>query len=359
MTLRNPTRALQRGFLALLAIATAQVAWWIADQINLAEQERDELAALYEADAQAVSAMLAASADPALTQQLKAMKPHLAINTAGKVRVHPAAEAELAAEVYSRINRYAWEGGFFLLVLLGGMAVLTRAIRQDARLRRRQQNFLATVSHEFKSPLASMRLSAETLALRAEDEDSRRLGRRLVEDGNRLLNMVDNLLDATRIDEGELKLRPAAVPLAEVAQTTLDQIGEAAAAHGIALRCEVPPELHLQADREVLETVLHNLLDNAFKACVAGRGQSIAITAAQQGKQAVIHVADDGVGFAPSEAKRLFDKFHRLPDSQLPGSGLGLYIVARLTALSAASVAAQSAGPGEGAEVKLTWPIAA
>ena len=358
MTLRDPTRALQWGFLALLAIATAQVAWWIADQVNLAEQERNELAALYEADAEAVSAMLAAGADPALTQRLKSLKPHLAINTAGRVRVHPAAKAALEAEVYSRINRYAWEGGFFLLVLLGGMAVLTRAIRQDARLRRRQQNFLATVSHEFKSPLASMRLSAETLALRAADEDSRRLGRRLVEDGNRLLNMVDNLLDATRIDEGELKLRPAAVPLAEVAQTTLDQIGEAAAAHGIALRCEVP-ELHLQADREVLETVLHNLLDNAFKACVAGRGQAIAITAARQGKLAVIRVVDDGVGFAPDEAKRLFGKFYRLPESQLPGSGLGLYIVARLTALSAASVAAQSAGPGEGAEVRLTWPIAA
>lgn len=366
MTLRrDPTRALQLGFLALLAISTAQVGWWIADQVGMAEAKRTQLAGLYQADAEAAGAILEQNADPALASRLAQLMPHLTVEPAGNVRVQPAATAALAAEANSRINRYAWEGGFFLLVLLAGMLVLWRAIRQDAQLRRRQQNFLATVSHEFKSPLASMRLSAETLALRAADEDGRCLGQRLLQDGERLLNMVDNLLDTTRIEEGELKLRPQTVPLAPLVQGATDRLREEAAGHAIAVHCDVPASLQLQADRAALETVLHNLLANALKACIAKAGQEgaeqqgrISITAEQQGKSAAIRVEDDGVGFEPAAAGQLFDKFYRVPQSPSPGTGLGLYIVARLAALSGAEVSAHSAGPGKGATLTLTWPLA-
>ena len=90
------------------------------------------------------------------------------------------------------------------------MAVMTRTLRHDAELRRRQQNFLAAVSHEFKSPLASIQLAAETLVLRSRDDDGKRLGRRILEDGERLLRMIDNLLDTTRLEEGRQRLTAAA-----------------------------------------------------------------------------------------------------------------------------------------------------
>ena len=365
MTLRgDPTRALQLGFLALLAVSTAQVGWWIADQVGMAEAKRAEVAGLYQADAQVARAILGRDADPALAQRLARLMPHLAIDRAGAVRVQPVATAALAAEANSRINRYAWEGGFFLLVLLAGMLVLVRAIRQDAQLRRRQQNFLATVSHEFKSPLASMRLSAETLALRAADADGRRLGQRLIEDGERLLSMVDNLLDTTRIEEGELELRPEAVPLAPLAHAAVERLREEAASHQMAVHCEVPAGLDLWGDRAALETVLRNLLANALRACTARAGKGareggrVAITGERKGEKALIRVADDGAGFAPADARRLFEKFYRAPQSPSPGTGLGLYIVARLAALSGAEVAAHSAGPGKGATITLTWPLA-
>ena len=160
MTLkRNPTMALQLGFLALLAISTAQIAWWIADTRNLAREQRVRVEALYEADALAVTAAFAQA-----TEQLPEMMPHLEIDAEqGTATVRPESLEALAEEAGSRINRYTWEGGFFLLVLLGGMTVLTRTIRHDAHLRKRQQNFLAAVSHELKSPLASIRLAAESL----------------------------------------------------------------------------------------------------------------------------------------------------------------------------------------------------
>ena len=370
-SIRDPSKTLLFGTLLLLAVAVAQVAWWIADQVRLAHGDRDHMAALYRAEATAANAIAgllrersqslgAASAATGsaagVLDELRSHLPHLAIDD-GRATVRAEALQSLAAASASRINRYAWEGGFFLLVLLGGMIVLVRVIRHDVKLRRRQQTFLAAVSHEFKSPLASMRLSAETLALRAADGDSRRLGQRMLEDGDRLLNMVDNLLDTTRIEEGELELAPEAVPLASAVRSACGRISEEAGAHDIAIDCDVDDDLRILGDRAAVDAVLRNLLDNAVKACLAG-GKRIALGATRRGDRVAITVADDGIGFPPGDAKAIFGKFHRAHQSRMPGTGLGLYIVQRLAALSNATVEAASAGAGQGALFTLHWPAA-
>ena len=367
---RDPTKALQVGFLAVLAIATAQVAWWILDQRALAWGEQDRVVGLYESDATTVTAFaeLWHAERRAITDterdalvDVVAGLPHLAYDpVAGVATVRSDAIEELAGDVASRINRYAWEGSFFLLVLLVGMAVLTRAIRDDAQLRRRQQNFIAAVSHEFKSPLASMRLSGETLATRSTDQDSRRLGERLVEDGDRLLRMVDNLLDTARIDDGRINLRrePVALRVA-VAGATSEQAARAAR-EAIDIRTEVP-DLTVDADPLAIESVLRNLLDNAIKACAAGDGRRIAIEAHADGPRVSIAISDDGIGFAPQDAAMIFEKFYRSGDdgaNPMPGTGLGLYVVRRLAEISDARVVAHSEGTGRGATVTVTWPAA-
>ena len=258
---RDPTKALQWGFLAMLIVATAQVGWWIADQRWLARDEQDRIVALFEADADAVTALLGDRATPghAAWALVADELPHLVLDpVARSASVRPEAVDRLAGEVASRINRYAWEGGFFLLVLIVGMSVLTRAIRHDAQLRRRQQNFIAAVSHEFKSPLASMRLSAETLAARGGDEDSRRLGRRLVEDGDRLLRLVDNLLDTARVDDGRIGLRRENVPLRAVVEAARAEHSLQAGRRGIDIRVDVP-DVDLDADPLAIESVIRNL----------------------------------------------------------------------------------------------------
>ena len=361
---RDPPKALQVGFLALLIVCTAQVTWWIADQARLAGGERDRISALYDADANAVSAFLAERGEQAtvLTQLADAM-PHLAIDADTRTAlVHPQALAALAAEAASRTNRYAWEGGFFLLVLLAGMAILTRAIRFDADLRRRQQSFLASVSHEFKSPLASMRLSAETLMLRAPDADSRHLGGRLLEDGERLLRMVDNLLDTAQLEDGRLKLQPESLALYSVVDAAIADYEALSRAHDIAIEQAVPRHVRIEADPVAIETVLRNLLDNALKACLDGDGRHVRIATRDEDKDAVtIVVADDGVGFPATDADKLFGKFYRQgqnPRRTTPGSGLGLYLVRRLAELSGATASAASPGLGKGAEFTVAWPAA-
>ena len=361
---RDPPKALQIGFLALLIVATAQVTWWIADQARLASGERDRTTALYHAEAEAVTAIL--SQAPALEAVLRNVAdalPHLMIDTdTGAATVRESAVATLTAEAGSRINRYAWEGGFFLLVLLAGMAILTRAIRFDADLRRRQQNFLASVSHEFKSPLASMRLAAETLMLRAPDAGSRHLGQRLLEDGERLLRMVDNLLNTAQLEDGRLALQVEAIPLQAVVEAAVADYDELARAHDIAIDQAVPRKLLVKADRIAIETVLRNLLDNAVKACLDGDGRNVRIRAEVKDSRFItLTVADDGVGFPADDAGKLFGKFYRRaqnPRRTTPGSGLGLYLVRRLSELSGATATASSAGLGEGAEFTVAWPRA-
>jgi signal transduction histidine kinase len=352
---REPVQALQIGFLALLIISAAMVAYWMADHIIHAHDVRDRFAQLYDADAQAVTAAYGGRED-----RFAELLPHLDI-ASGLATVRVEAVDALEQEAASRINRFVWEGGFFLLVLIGGMAVLTRTIRRDAELRQRQQNFLAAVSHEFKSPLASMRLSAETLLLRVSDADTQRLGQRILEDGERLLRMVDNLLDTTRLEEGRQTLTREPVALDELVARCIDEIAERARLSGIALTRSVEPGLVLDADRTALETVLRNLLDNAIKACVAGSGTTIAVTATRENGRVAIAVRDDGLGFRPEDRVRIFEKFHRLGDElrrTMPGTGLGLYIVKRLVELSNASIEAASSGPGQGATVTVRWPLA-
>ncbi|NIW25684.1 MAG: GHKL domain-containing protein [Gammaproteobacteria bacterium] len=353
--IRDPVKALQIGFLALLIISAATVAWWIFDHVTYERDLRDRLAMLYDADAQAVTAAYAGT-----EERFAELLPHLSIES-GLATVRVEAIDALEQEAASRINRYLWEGGFFLLVLIGGMGVLTRTIRRDADLRKRQQNFLAAVSHEFKSPLASMRLSAETLLLRAEDSDTQRIGQRVLEDGERLLRMVDNLLDTTRLEEGRHTLERESVKLSDVVTLCVEEIAERLRYSDIAIETHVAEDLVLDADRTAIETVLRNLLDNAVKACVAGEGSAISVQASRANGDVAITVSDDGLGFPSEDSAQIFKKFYRLGDElrrKTPGTGLGLYIVKRLVDLSGAKITAASEGPGKGATVAVNWPSA-
>lgn len=352
---RDPSKALQFGFLALLVISSVQASYWIYDQVREARRVEQQFAAEYRSDAAAVAELASGN-----RERVAALLPHLVIDGT-RAEVRPEALQELANARASRVNRFLWEGGFFLAVLIGGMAVLTRTIRHDAELRRRQQNFLAAVSHEFKSPLASIQLASETLVLRSKENDTQRLGRRIIEDVERLLRMVDNLLDTTRLEEGRQHLAPAVTSLRSAAENAIAEIAERARLHGIAVTLDVPADLRFTVDAAALETALRNLLDNAVKACVAGGGHAIAVRGTGGGGAVELAVTDDGIGFPPEDGALIFDKFFRIGDElrrSMPGTGLGLYIVKRLVELAGGTVSAHSDGPGRGATVTIRWPVA-
>ncbi|MEQ9057874.1 MAG: HAMP domain-containing sensor histidine kinase [Gammaproteobacteria bacterium] len=350
---RDHTNLLQAGFVLLLAICSAQVAWWIGESLHHDDTIARQITALYTDLARSHAAGSGEALPPYLEHDV----------SNGGVRVAPAVLAELEQTRHDRARRYFWEGGFFLLVLVGGMAVVAAAIRHDAALRRRQQNFLAGVSHEFKSPLASIRLAAESLARHDDGAATRRWTPRIISDCERLLRTVDNLLDTARLEEGRQPARPQCIMLGPAIAQALDEHTARADAAGIALSRRIdPPELALDIDPGALATILRNLLDNALKACADGAGTRIDVTAQRAGAHVEIIVSDDGCGFPPGEARRLFDKFYQVGDDHARrsrGSGLGLYLVTRLAAQAGARVVAHSAGPGAGATIALRWPRSA
>jgi len=324
------SRAIQIGMVALLVLCFAQAGYWVVDQ------------AVY---TRKVNARLLAAWDE------------------GQVAVDPARVQQLERERHRRMNRYGWEGTFFLAVLAAGMGVISQALRQRSELARRQHNFLAAVSHEFKSPLASIKLAAETIALRRPaGEDLDTLTARMTQDVERLESMVANLLDAGRIEDGRLALARERVGLARELRALAAEIAPHAAVQRVQVDSDVSDGVAVRADPGAVRAVLSNLLTNAVKASAARGGGSVRVRARRDGRFVRVDVEDDGVGFEARERARLFEKFYRPGDElrrRTKGSGLGLFIVKHFVEAGGGRVRAESEGPGRGATFSVWWPAAA
>jgi signal transduction histidine kinase len=353
------TRPLQIAFLVLLVVCTAQVTWWILDQFAYTHEVRSRIHALYLAESQAAQVMLRSGRT---WTEVRRVYPHLALDAdSATVRVAPGAMAELDHERFHRLNRYVWEGGFFLVVLVGAMAVVYRTLHEEAVLRRRQEAFLAAVSHELRSPLASLRLSAETLAMRDPPVARRaELLARLLADLSRLDRTIGNILDASRLAAASVRTAPEPLGLRAEVAAVAEELREHALECNVTLRVDVSPDLAVRADPEGLRTVLRNLLLNAIRATCRTKG-TVTVQATRRDRLVRVAVMDDGDGFPPAEATRLFEKFYRVEDAKRErpcGTGLGLYLVRRLVELDGGQVAASSEGPGRGARFVVNWPAA-
>ena len=269
---------------------------------------------------------------------------------------------EYEDEQRSRLNRFGWEGTFFLLVLLAGMAVLWRALRRSAELRRRQENFLAAVTHELKSPIASIRLAAETLELRDPPAEKRvELVGRMLGALDRLESTVVKVLDTASVEEGARRAAPERIDLAEEVRGLIAVLERRAEEGRVRLAYEADDATGVHADRAAVRSVLQNLVDNAIQSSAAAGGGRVDLRLERDGASVRVTVTDDGVGFPPEEAERLFEKFYRTGDElrrRSKGSGLGLYLVKRLVEAGGGSVRAESAGPGQGATFTVSWPAA-
>lgn len=354
----STTKALQIGFIGLLVTCFAQVTFWIVDQVRYTDSVREAMVRSYEREVVMAEALIDTGAAPA---QIDERWPHLMVRD-GRVAIAPEELARLDEARARRLNQYGWEGSFFLVVLVGGIAVIGAALRQRSELHKREQNFIAAVSHEFKSPLASLRLSAETLARRDPDaETARRLSGRMVGDVERLEAMVTNILDAARMERGERRFEKTDVPLAACAQRAAARVSCQASLRRVVVESDVPEDAFVRADGTALEAVVENLLRNAVKSSAANGGGTVLLGATRDGDAWRIEVRDDGLGFDPAEGPKLFEKFYRPGDElvrRTEGTGLGLYIVRQFVVMHGGRVEAESEGPGRGATFRVWWPAA-
>ncbi len=356
------TRWMQTGLLFLLAVCVAQVLYWLYDHALFTKVVRDRSSAWLEADVRAAQTLAEKQVPSA---EILTLFPHLSLEGDGAeqhYRLNDAAREMLDNERYRRLNRYGWEGTFFLVVLLGGMGVLWHALRRDHELRLRQENFLAAVSHELKSPTASLRLSLETLEQRDPEPERRNvIVARMLEDLDRLETLLLNMLDAARLGQGRIDPLPETLDLGELVEEVCEPLARRTDSSQVKLVHELQRPLWISMDAVAARTVVQNLLDNALKSCSAAGGGRVSVRARTNGKQVELMVEDTGLGFEPSEARKLFGKFYRVGDElrrRQRGAGLGLFLVQRLVRLAGGRVEACSEGPGRGAHFCVRLPRA-
>ena len=227
------------------------------------------------------------------------------------------------------------------------------------RADQRKDEFLATLAHELRNPLAPM-VNAMTL-LEAPGVDSSMITRAhgmIRRQLMQLVRLVDDLLDVSRITSGKLVVRKQTVELAQVVQNAVDTARPLLEARKQALTVELPREaVMLQADAVRLSQVFSNLLNNAAK--YSDPGGRVTLAAAAENGTVRVRVADEGVGIAPEALASIFEMFTQGETSTTPQSGLGvgLALARRLVELHGGTIVAESRGAGEGSVFTVTLPI--
>ena len=351
-------RLLHLTIIGLLVFSVVQVMWWFYDQRSYAQSTANQVKMLYSYDMLAAQKLVQAGATPA---DIAAIFPHAHVDN-GQVTLAPEALTALEDAKHRHVTQYAWESGFFLVVQAFAIAVLWRGLTGEAEIRRKQDNFLAMVSHQFKTPLASLQLSLETMLLRQlSPERFQQLSRRMQDDLHRMENMVSKILDSARLDRGRVTLNRERLFLAEAVRHVLAGLDDAARRENVTFQMSVAPDLVLFADPMAVDGVLRNLVENAMAAMGPTKGGTLSVAARAIAGGVELTVRDTGVGFEPAQGAKLFDKFFRLETSggrDAAGTGLGLYIVQRFMHFEHGEVRAASEGPGKGATFTVTWPAA-
>jgi len=351
-------RVFQLTALLLVFVSVVQVGWWVFDQHSRANDKVRQDRELYSQQAAAGRALMEAGV-PA--ERIKAMLPNLAVSGTAVV-LAPGILSSLEQEQRKRLYQYLWEGGFFLLALCVCIGVIAMALRAEARVVKEQDNFLALVSHQFKTPLASLQLSLETMALRAlSPEQARTLIDRMLSDLARMEAMVSQILESARLERGQVDLKREPVRLATAVARVVSQLEERASSDRISISTQIPESVEVLADPLAVDVAVRNILENAISAVAPVGGGTIAVASRCSAREVELAVRDSGVGFRPSDRTRLFQKFTRLHaggGSSYTGTGLGLFIVKGLMQRAGGRVSAHSEGLGQGAEFVLVWPLA-
>jgi signal transduction histidine kinase len=261
------------------------------------------------------------------------------------------------------VNRWLLAGGIASFALVMSVLVLfSVSLVGEILESRRQQMFIDSVSHELKSPLASIKLCLDTLArpelTATQHNDLRNM---MLSDVERLSVFVDDILQASRIAH---RRRSQTWTMVDVTLLVTQAIESIRARYGLdpgVFELTAPQKFETFTDPTALEIIIKNVLDNAVKYSSADPYVQIGMQSLASGHLGIV-VRDHGIGIDRNQLRRIFRRFHRAPDPQVnerSGSGLGLYVAYRLARNLGGRIRADSAGPGQGTTMRIRLPLSA
>tara|TARA_R110002072_G_scaffold282761_1_gene445793 strand:- start:12649 stop:13548 length:900 start_codon:yes stop_codon:yes gene_type:complete len=259
-----------------------------------------------------------------------------------------------SAQVAKRVKMIIGEGSVFLLLILLGVWQIKRSIKKDLKLSENQNNFLLSVTHELKTPLASSKLFIQTLQKRElskEQQDD--LLNKAVEENTRLEYMIDNILNASRIENNALNLEKEKFDLNLLIEKIKTRFELFSNGKNISMSADL--KLLILADKFAIETIISNLLENAIK--YSPKNSPITIYARKEKNTVVFGVIDEGIGISKKDKTAVFSKFYRVGNEEVrtqKGTGLGLFIVAKLVKMHNAKIECLD-NPPRGTNFQITF----
>lgn len=264
-----------------------------------------------------------------------------------------------AAAAERQVAAYLWTALLVVFVIGALAAMMARHLLRQTRLTKLKNDFVATVSHELKTPLASMRVLVDTL-LEGRQKDALQASEYLAliaKENERLSRLIDNFLTFSRMERNKRAFEFTEVRPDQVVQAAVGTVRERFEAAGFRLELETAPALPtITADKDALVTVLLNLLDNAFK--YSDKDKRIAVRANASDKEVCFEVEDHGIGLSRRDLRKVWDRFYQVDQSlsrRVGGCGLGLSIVKFIVEAHGGRVDVESQ-PGKGSTFRVRIP---
>jgi signal transduction histidine kinase len=252
-------------------------------------------------------------------------------------------------------------GVIFFAIIITGLVLNTIFLIREIRRNEQHDAFLNAVTHELKTPIASIRLYLQTLQTRdVSDEKRQEFYSVMLADSNRLLNTVQQVLQASRTRDKNHLLNISEIQLSKILNESIERVKNRYDLDDGAINfAQNDSEIKISGDANELQTVFTNLLDNAVKYS-SGKDVKVSLSVKKLNEKfVVIHIKDTGIGIAPAELKRIFKRFYRVPSPQMQktkGTGLGLFIVRSIIKKHGGRIFAESKGEGLGSTFVIQLP---
>lgn len=251
------------------------------------------------------------------------------------------------------------EGGVLMLMILAGVYVIFVYWNKQSRLYQLQSNFVSSVSHELKSPLASIQLYLETLKYqKVSSEEAQDFVDIMLSDTERLSDLIDNILESSKSDPRSMQLQLASVDIVLFLRETISHHKKLFEDKQCVIQLKFDGRIQVRIDARAMRMVFNNLIANALRYSLSGT--ALAIEVKQGQKFCIIDFIDQGFGFDKKELKKVFKKFYRVQNQEtqnIEGAGLGLYISRQIINSHKGKINVFSEGRGKGTRFMVTLPI--